>query len=41
VPITCTARFGTPLHVEAGEDKAVFLRRARAAVLALDDVVAT
>jgi 1-acyl-sn-glycerol-3-phosphate acyltransferase len=41
VPITCTARFGTPLHVEPGEDKAVFLKRARAAVLALDDVVAS
>ena len=40
VPITCTARFGTPLRVEPGEDKAAFLRRARAAVLALDDVVA-
>lgn len=36
VPITCTARFGTPLHVEAGEDKAAFLKRAREAVLALD-----
>ena len=35
VPITCTARFGTPLRVEPGEDKAAFLRRARAAVLAL------
>ena len=35
VPITCTARFGTPLKVEPGEDKAVFLERARAAILAL------
>ena len=41
VPISCTARFGTPLHVEPGEDKAVFLKRARAAVLALDDVAAS
>jgi 1-acyl-sn-glycerol-3-phosphate acyltransferase len=35
VPITCTARFGAPLRVEAGEDKAAFLERARAAVEAL------
>lgn len=35
VPITCTARFGAPLHVEPGEDKAAFLERARAAVTAL------
>jgi 1-acyl-sn-glycerol-3-phosphate acyltransferase len=35
VPITCTARFGTPLQVEPGEDKEVFLERARAAVKAL------
>ncbi|MDQ0469403.1 lysophospholipid acyltransferase family protein [Labrys wisconsinensis] len=40
VPITCTARFGASLHVEEGEDKAAFLRRARAAVLALHDGVA-
>ena len=40
VPITCTARFGTPLHVEPGEDKAAFLERARAAVLALDGAAA-
>ena len=32
VPITCTARFGTPLHVKPGEDKAAFLERARTAV---------
>ena len=25
VPITCTARFGTPLRLEPGEDKAAFL----------------
>ena len=35
VPITCTARFGTPLQVEPGEDKEAFLERARAAVKAL------
>ena len=40
VPITCTARFGKPLHVEPGEDKAAFLERARAAVLALDGAAA-
>lgn len=32
VPITCTARFGAPLHVETGEEKDAFLERARAAV---------
>lgn len=32
VPITCTARFGAPLHVEKGEEKDAFLERARAAV---------
>ena len=40
VPITCTARFGKPLQVEPGEDKAAFLERARAAVLALDGAAA-
>ncbi|MDW6020743.1 lysophospholipid acyltransferase family protein [Mesorhizobium sp. BAC0120] len=35
VPITCTARFGTPLRVEPGEQKEAFLERARAAVKAL------
>lgn len=35
VPITCTARFGAPLHVEPGEEKDAFLERARAAVKAL------
>ena len=29
VPITCTARFGTPLRVQPGEEKAAFLARAR------------
>ena len=38
VPITCTARFGAPLRLEPGEEKAAFLQRARAAVLALDVV---
>ena len=37
VPITCTARFGTPLRVIPGEDKTAFLERARAAVILLAD----
>ena len=37
VPITCTARFGTPLRVMHGEDKAAFLRRAREAVVSLSN----
>jgi 1-acyl-sn-glycerol-3-phosphate acyltransferase len=37
VPITCTARFGTPLRVMPGEDKAAFLRRAREAVVSLSN----
>ncbi len=34
VPILCTVTFGEPLHLQAGEDKRVFLARAREAVLA-------
>jgi 1-acyl-sn-glycerol-3-phosphate acyltransferase len=34
VPILCTVTFGTPIHLQHGEDKRVFLERARAAVLA-------
>jgi len=34
VPILCTVTFGAPLQLQAGEDKRVFLERARAAVLA-------
>ena len=37
VPITCTARFGTPLRLARNEDKAAFLERARAAVISLAD----
>jgi 1-acyl-sn-glycerol-3-phosphate acyltransferase len=33
VPILCTVTFGAPLMLAAGEDKAAFLERARAAVL--------
>lgn len=35
VPLVCSARFGAPVAVRAGEDKAVFLERARAAVVEL------
>lgn len=35
VPITCTARFGAPVALDEGEDKAVFLARCRDAVVAL------
>jgi 1-acyl-sn-glycerol-3-phosphate acyltransferase len=35
VPITCTARFGTPMRLMPGEEKAAFLDRARQAVVAL------
>ena len=35
VPILCTVTFGAPLHLEPGEDKRVFLDRAREAVVAL------
>ena len=36
VPAICTVRFGAPLERIAGEDKVVFLERARAAVIALE-----
>jgi 1-acyl-sn-glycerol-3-phosphate acyltransferase len=35
VPILCSVTFGAPLKLEPGEDKRVFLDRARAAVVAL------
>lgn len=35
VPLICTVRFGRNLQLEAGEDKTVFLERARAAVVEL------
>ena len=35
VPILCSVTFGAPLVLEAGEDKRIFLDRARQAVLAL------
>jgi 1-acyl-sn-glycerol-3-phosphate acyltransferase len=36
VPAICTVRFGAPLERIDGEDKGVFLERARAAVIALE-----
>jgi 1-acyl-sn-glycerol-3-phosphate acyltransferase len=38
VPILCSVTFGAPLQLETGEDRKVFLTRARAAVLTLRDV---
>lgn len=35
VPLLCSATFGAPLRLQAGEDKRAFLIRCRAAVLAL------
>jgi 1-acyl-sn-glycerol-3-phosphate acyltransferase len=40
VPILCTVTFGAPLKLEPGEDKRVFLARARDAVVALAKVAA-
>jgi 1-acyl-sn-glycerol-3-phosphate acyltransferase len=33
VPLICTARFGVPIFLQPGEDKDVFLERARQAVI--------
>jgi 1-acyl-sn-glycerol-3-phosphate acyltransferase len=38
VPILCSVTFGAPLTLQPGEDKRVFLDRARAAVIALREV---
>jgi 1-acyl-sn-glycerol-3-phosphate acyltransferase len=38
VPLLCSVTFGAPLQVQAGEDKGVFLSRARDAVIALREV---
>lgn len=35
VPVLCSATFGAPMQLQPGEDKRVFLERARQAVLAL------
>jgi 1-acyl-sn-glycerol-3-phosphate acyltransferase len=37
LPLLCTARFGAPLKLRAGEDKQVFLDRARDALLSLSE----
>lgn len=38
VPILCSVTFGAPIALQEGEDRRVFLDRARAAVIALRDV---
>jgi len=38
VPILCSVSFGAPMQLLPGEDKRAFLERARAAVMALDEV---
>jgi 1-acyl-sn-glycerol-3-phosphate acyltransferase len=38
VPVLCSVTFGAPLRLEPGEDRRLFLQRARAAVIALRDV---
>jgi 1-acyl-sn-glycerol-3-phosphate acyltransferase len=35
VPMVCTVRFGSPMALDAGEDRDTFLERARAGVIAL------
>lgn len=35
VPLICTVTFGTPIHIEPGEDRDIFLARARAALATL------
>ena len=38
VPVLCSVTFGTPVRVEAGEERRPFLDRARGAVIALRDL---
>lgn len=38
VPVLCSVTFGAPIRLEEGEDRRVFLERARAAVVALREV---
>ena len=38
VPILCSVTFGTPIRLEAGEERRAFLTRAREAVVGLRDV---
>ena len=40
VPILCSVTFGAPIALQPGEDKRIFLERARAAVVALREVAA-
>ena len=37
LPLLCTARFGAPIRLRGGEDKAAFLERTRNALLALSE----
>jgi 1-acyl-sn-glycerol-3-phosphate acyltransferase len=38
VPVLCSVTFGAPMQLQAGEDRAEFLQRARSAVISLRDV---
>ena len=38
VPVLCSVTFGAPLQLQDGEDRRLFLQRARAAVIALRDL---
>ena len=38
VPVLCSVTFGAPVHVQEGEERRVFLERARGAVIALRDI---
>ena len=38
VPVLCSVTFGAPIHLQEGEERRVFLDRARSAVIALRDV---
>ena len=38
VPVLCSVTFGAPVKLETGEERRVFLDRARSAVVALRDV---
>ncbi len=40
VPMVCTVRFGAPIALAPGEEKEIFLERARAAVIALSRIAA-
>ena len=38
VPVLCSVTFGAPIHLQEGEERRVFLDRARSAVIALREV---